>query len=103
VVATYAADAGSLIEVVNQYGSYFYGSILGAFILALGVKQANGHGAFLGLIAGMTAVGLVDVYTDTAWLWQNVVGAVVVTVVGTIASLLMGGSTSQSSGANRTA
>jgi hypothetical protein len=32
-----------------------------------------------------------------------VVGAVVVTVVGTIASVLMGGSTSQSSGANRTA
>ncbi|MEO6221757.1 MAG: sodium:solute symporter, partial [Vicinamibacterales bacterium] len=42
VVATYAAGGGSLIEVVNQYGSYFYGSILGVFILALGVKQANG-------------------------------------------------------------
>jgi SSS family transporter len=91
VVASYAANQGSLIEVVNQYGSYFYGSILGVFILALGVKQANGHGAFLGLVAGMTAVGLVATYTDTAWLWQNVVGAVVVTVVGTMVSMVTGG------------
>jgi SSS family solute:Na+ symporter len=99
VVATYAANAGSLIEVVNQYGSYFYGSILGAFILALGVKQANGHGAFVGLVMGMVVVGLVDVYTDTAWLWQNVVGAVVVTVVGTVVSMLTGGSQSGPDGA----
>lgn len=91
VVATYAANAGSLIEVVNQYGSYFYGSILGVFILALGVKQANGHGASVGLVVGMTVVGLVATFTATAWLWQNVVGAVVVTVVGTIVSILTGG------------
>ena len=57
-MAVYAARLGSLIEVVNRYGSYFYGSLLGVFILALGVKRANGHGAFVGLIAGMTAVWL---------------------------------------------
>ena len=103
VVALYAVELGSLIEVVNQFGSYFYGSILGAFILALMVKGANGHGAFTGLVAGMLAVYIVDQTTDTAYLWLNVVGAVVVTVVGTAVSLLTGGSTSQSSGANRTA
>jgi Na+/proline symporter len=91
VVATYAAGGGSLIEVVNQYGSYFYGSILGVFILALGVKQANGHGAFIGLIAGMAVVGLVATQTNTAWLWQNVIGAVVVTIVGTLVSGVTGG------------
>ena len=53
-------------------------------------------------LAGMLAVYYVDQTTDTA-LWLNVVGAVVVTVVGTAVSLLTGGSTSQSSGANRTA
>ncbi len=91
VVATYAAGGGSLIEVVNQYGSYFYGSILGVFILALGIKEANGHGAFIGLIAGMAAVGVVATLTDTAWLWQNVIGAVVVTIVGTLVSMVTGG------------
>ena len=103
VVALYAVELGSLIEVVNQFGSYFYGSILGAFILALMVRRANGHGAFTGLVAGMLAVYYVDQTTDTAYLWLNVVGAVVVTVVGTAVSLLTGGSASQSSGANRTA
>ena len=34
VVAMYAANQGSLIEVVNRYGSFFYGSMLGVFILA---------------------------------------------------------------------
>ena len=34
VVAMYAANQGSLIEVVNRYGSFFYGSLLGVFILA---------------------------------------------------------------------
>lgn len=89
--ATVAAGQGSLIEAVNRYGSYFYGSILGVFILALGVKRANGHGASAGLVAGMAVVWYVATYTSTAWLWQNVVGAVVVTVVGTIVSLMTGG------------
>src|ERR1043166_3162711 len=31
VVAVYAANQGSLIEVVNRYGSFFYGSLLGVF------------------------------------------------------------------------
>ncbi len=93
VVATFAAEMGSLIEAVNVLGSYFYGSILGVFILALGVKRANGHGAFVGLIAGMSAVWWVDQNTATVYLWLNVVGAVVVTVVGTIVSMLTGGAT----------
>jgi solute:Na+ symporter, SSS family len=91
VMAVNAAKLGSLIEVVNRYGSYFYGSLLGVFILALGVKRANGHGAFTGLIAGMMAVGYVATSYSIAYLWLNVVGAVVVTVVGTVVSLATGG------------
>jgi solute:Na+ symporter, SSS family len=49
VVATYAASLGSLIEVVNRFGSFFYGSILGVFILAM-IPRARGLGAFVGLI-----------------------------------------------------
>lgn len=84
--AVYAAQLGSLIEVVNRFGSYFYGSILGVFILAIGTKRANGHGAFVGLIAGMVTVWAVATYTSTVFLWLNVVGAVVVTVVGLVVS-----------------
>jgi SSS family solute:Na+ symporter len=86
VGAVYAVQLGSLIEVVNRFGSYFYGSILGVFILAIGVKSANGHGAFVGLIGGMTAVGLVATFTRIEFLWLNVVGAVAVTVIGVAVS-----------------
>ncbi len=58
VVAVWAAELGSLIEVVNRIGSFFYGSVLGVFILAIGFPRATGTGAFVGLIAGM-AVGRV--------------------------------------------
>ena len=48
VVAVYAAELGSLIEVVNRFGSFFYGSILGVFILAVAFRGATGNGAFVG-------------------------------------------------------
>lgn len=58
-VALYAGQLGSLIEAVNQIGSFFYGSLLGVFLLAFFVPRANGHGAFFGLLAGMASVFLV--------------------------------------------
>jgi Na+/proline symporter len=88
VVAVYAAQLGSLIEVVNRFGSYFYGSILGVFILATGFKRATANGAFVGLLAGMTCVGLAATYTKVAFLWHNVTGAVAVVIVGLLVSAL---------------
>ncbi|MDO8793265.1 MAG: hypothetical protein Q7J25_01440 [Vicinamibacterales bacterium] len=87
-VAVYAAELGSLIEVVNRFGSFFYGSILGVFILAIGFKRASGHGAFVGLLAGMASVAWVAAFTKVAFLWHNVVGAVVVVAVGLLVSLV---------------
>ena len=82
VVATYAATLGSLIEVVNRFGSFFYGSILGIFLLAM-IPRARGSGAFVGLVAGMAAVAAVTFGAPSvSFLWHNVIGAVVVVVVG---------------------
>ena len=85
-VAVWAAELGSLIEVVNRFGSFFYGSILGVFILAIAVPFATGNGAFVGLLAGMGSVAWVASFTNVAFLWQNVVGAVAVVAAGTIVS-----------------
>jgi len=88
VVALYAANQGSLIEVVNRYGSLFYGSLLGVFILAIATKRATASGAFWGTIAGMVAV--LTVALGLPWiefLWHNVIGAVVVVLVGMTISL----------------
>jgi solute:Na+ symporter, SSS family len=90
VVAMYAANQGSLIEVVNRYGSFFYGSLLGVFMLAILTRRATATGAFWGLIAGMAAVLTVafSPWTrDIAFLWHNLIGAVVVVVVGMTISL----------------
>ena len=82
IVAIYAASLGSLIEVVNRFGSFFYGSLLGVFVLAIGTRRASGRGAFWGLLAGMGAVAGVASLTSISFLWHNVVGVVVVVVVG---------------------
>ena len=88
IVALNATKLGSLIEVVNKFGSYFYGSILGVFVLALGTKRANGNGAFFGLLAGMLAVAIVSNTTKVSFLWYNVVGCVVAVAAGLIISWL---------------
>ena len=86
-VAIWAAELGSLIVVVNRFGSYFYGSILGVFILAIAFPRATPTGAFVGLIAGMICVGLAERFTDVAFLWHNVTGAVAVVVIGLLVSM----------------
>ncbi|RNC84493.1 MAG: sodium-coupled permease [Balneola sp.] len=98
-------ETRSIIELVNQIGSYFYGSILGVFILLLWAKKANGNGALAGLAAGMLSVftfdrlfyseALADYSFFFPWaqtpegytkaiefLWLNPLGAFVVVIVG---------------------
>lgn len=104
-------ETRSIIELVNQIGSYFYGSILGVFILLLWSKKANGTGALAGLASGMFAVFLFDrlfyseplsdysfffpwtqmpeTYTKAVeFLWLNPVGAITVVMVGLLVSML---------------
>ena len=83
VVAVYAVSLGSLIEVVNRFGSFFYGSILGVFLLAM-IPRARGRGALAGLVLGMVAVGLIEWRTEVAYLWLNVIGAGTVVGVGVV-------------------
>jgi solute:Na+ symporter, SSS family len=87
-VAVWAAELGSLIEVVNRFGSFFYGSILGVFILAVAFPRTTGNGAFVGLIGGMACVAWAATFTNMAFLWHNVVGAVGVVVVGVLVSAI---------------
>ena len=88
VVAIWAAELGSLIEVVNRFGSFFYGSILGVFILAIAAPNATANGAFLGLLAGMASVAYAASYTKVAFLWHNVIGALAVVIVGVLVSAI---------------
>ena len=90
IIATFAVNLGSLIEVVNRFGSFFYGSILGVFLLAM-IPSARAAGAFVGLLAGMAAVGAVNFGAPSvSFLWHNVIGAVTVVIVGMIISAAAG-------------
>ena len=88
VVATYAANQGSLIEVVNRYGSLYYGSLLGVFILAIGSRRATATGALWGMVAGVIVVVVVAFTLPIEFLWHNPIGAFVVVVVGMTISML---------------
>jgi solute:Na+ symporter, SSS family len=91
LVANVAVGLGSLIEVVNRFGSIFYGSLLGVFILALTFKRATGTGAFVGLLAGIVTVLVFAFHPTTrsvSYLWHNPLGVSVVLLVGIFVSLL---------------
>ena len=87
VVAIYATNLGSLIEVVNKFGSFFYGSLLGVFVLAIVVKRARARGAFFGLLFGIASVWIASLYTNIEFLWFNVIGCLVTVLAGYLISL----------------
>jgi Na+/proline symporter len=82
VCALYMGALGSAIEAVNRIGSYFYGPILGVFILAVGTRRANGHGAFAGVLAGVAAVQLAARFSDVSFLYYNLIGTAAAVGVG---------------------
>jgi len=85
--ALYMGRLGSAIEAVNRIGSNFYGPILGVFVLAIGARRANGHGAFAGVLLGIVAVQLTARYSEISYLYYNLVGTVVSVVLGYVISL----------------
>ena len=86
--ALYMGRLGSAIEVVNLIGSYFYGPILGVFILAIALRRANGHGAFAGVLLGIAAVQATAGLSEVSYLYYNLVGAAVAVASGYAISLV---------------
>jgi Na+/proline symporter len=82
IFATFAYNFGALIEAVNQVGSLFYGGLLGVFVLAFFAKKVGGTAAFYGVIAGELAIFATARFTSIKFLWYNVIGSLVVIVVG---------------------
>jgi len=87
IVALFATNLGSLIEVVNKFGSFFYGSLLGVFVLAFVVRRARPRGAFFGLLFGIASVWIASLYTEIEFLWFNVIGCLVTVIAGYLISL----------------
>jgi Na+/proline symporter len=88
IFAQYAKNRGSLVEAINQVGSFFYPLLLGVFILAFFFKSVRGSAAFWGMLAGEVAIVACSLFTHIAYLWYNVIGAFVVVVAGLLFSLV---------------
>jgi Na+/proline symporter len=86
--AGFAGRMGSLIEAVNFVGSLFYGTLLGCFVLALGFRRVGGTACFVGMLVGEAAILGTWWFTNMAWLWYNVIGAVVVVAAALAVSVV---------------
>lgn len=76
VVAQFSYNLGnSLVEAVNILGSWFYGTILGIFLVAFYMKRVGGHAVFIGaIIAEIIVIGVYSL-DIISFLWLNLIGA----------------------------
>jgi SSS family solute:Na+ symporter len=88
--AQYAGQLGSLVEAVNRLGSLFYGTLLGIFLLGFYFKRVRGTAAFVSALAGEAAVLCCFFFTNLAFLWYNVVGALVVVAAALLVNPFIG-------------
>ncbi len=88
--ALWLVGGGSIIEQINRVGSYFYGSLLGVFVLGLIAPKAPPIAGFLGLVGGMGSVVLVSLTLRIAFLWYNAVGLFGALLVAGIATAVTG-------------
>ena len=88
-VAMFATKMGSLIEAVNELGSLFYGAILGIFLTAFFLKKVQGQAVFYASILSEVIVLLVYQFKLVAFLWLNVIGALLVIIFAVLIQWLL--------------
>jgi SSS family transporter len=90
VIAFFAYNLGnSLIEAVNVLGSWFYGTILGIFLVAFYLKHVKGNAVFYAAIVAEVIVITVYKLNIMSFLWLNLIGAVAVILFALLFQLLL--------------
>ena len=77
---------GTLIEAVNQVGSYFYGTMLGVFVIAFFLKSIGANATFYGVLIGQAAVFAAAKFTGVAYLWYTAIGCLASIAVALVIS-----------------
>ena len=72
---------GALIEAVNILGSFFYGTLLGIFLIAFFFKSIGGNATFIAAIIAELVVLACFFFTEIPYLWYNVIGCVVLIIL----------------------
>ncbi|MEO8719494.1 MAG: sodium:solute symporter [Ginsengibacter sp.] len=91
LVAEFAGNLGnSLIETVNILGSLFYGVILGIFLVAFWFRRIKARALFYGSIISEILIIFIYRADVISFLWLNVIGAILVIIVGSILQIFIG-------------
>jgi len=91
IAAQFAYNLGnSLIEAVNILGSWFYGTILGIFLVAFYVKRVAGTAVFWAALLAEGLVITVHLLKIVSFLWLNVIGAAGVIVFALLLQAILG-------------
>jgi Na+/proline symporter len=88
-VALFSFKVSSLVELVNILGSWFYGTILGIFLVAFYVKSIKGTAVFWAAILAEILVIAVYQFDIMAFLWLNVLGCLLVILFGLLIQKLL--------------
>lgn len=80
----------NLIQFVNITGSLFYGTLLGIFLTAFFVKNVKGTAVFCAGIISELVIFYFYYFTDVAFLLYNIIGCVIVIVLGLLIQEMIG-------------
>jgi len=81
-ISLYADSFGAVLVAAGKIRNFFGGSLVGAFLLGIFFRRANGFGAFWGIVAGFLAVATLSYTTEVSWLWYSVISTGVSVGVG---------------------
>ncbi len=82
--AILASQLENLIQAVNILGSLFYGTILGIFLAAFYFNYIKSKAVFIAALLAELSVLLCYFTTKISYLWYNVIGCVLVVLLGLV-------------------
>jgi len=80
---------GPLLEAGLTIASLPFGSLLGLFLLGTLDRGANARGALVGMFSGLAAILCVFRFTNVAFTWYVMIGAVVTFAIGAMISRII--------------
>jgi Na+/proline symporter len=89
--ASFAALLDNLIEAVNIFGSIFYGTVLGIFLVGFFMRRIGATPVLLAALCAQATVLTLFFTSKLGFLWYNVVGAGVVMGLGWLFQLVLPG------------
>jgi solute:Na+ symporter, SSS family len=78
----------NLIQAVNILGSLFYGTILGIFLAAFYFSKIRSNAVFLAALIAESIVLICFFKTEISFLWYNVIGCVLVILLGLLIEIM---------------